>query len=233
MALNGANRRFVLGLGLVAIILVAAAGIVAALEVRATWAVGLGVAAVVLGAIAGIVDKIVIPRAEARQRAQDEDDRAQAIVLTLMRDKGEVSLAATNQDRYEVASVRVTCWPDVISSELPHQLPVFAPATSSEISWDPIAGGGQCTTVTSIQPSPIAGSGTGPKLGAWTAPPLPTLVVFEVDWLDHQRRARRLVGRADLSSHLPITIVKLSPPPSLTTTPTRHAPIRRPPTPAT
>jgi hypothetical protein len=197
------------------------------LDVTAAWTGVLGVAAVVVWVTAAVVDRFVA-HDDVRKREKDEDELARAIVLMLMRDNTQVSLAVMNQSRLGVTSLHVDCWPDASPpGEPPRQLPPFAPATMPEVTWEPIYGGGQSSIVTWIRPSPVPDSGTGPTLGVWTVPPLPTPVVFEVSWLDHQQRARHLVGRADLGHPLPITNVELNPPPPPTTPPTWRDRVRR------
>jgi hypothetical protein len=96
----------------------------------------------------------------------------------------------------------------------------FARVLRDQISYETIAGGGQLIRVGNLQPLPNPGTATGPVVGGrLLVRESPARMEFQVDWLDHQRRGRRLVGVSDLKDIAPISWVELDAPKPLTSAP--------------
>jgi hypothetical protein len=221
MARNAAHTSSVIMLGALAILMAAAAGLAQAFGWEGRWALMLAVSAVIVGTVAGLVDKVLVPRLQALHDESEDDARARAVELMLMRDGDRTELAVLNTDRYEVTAVQIQCWP----AEQPsgHNQPLLFDVTSRHphVTCERIGGGGDLVEVTDLPPLSNPGTATGLVLGSWhLTPGTPSRVFFEVDWLDHQRRAHRLAGAADLREFVMITAVDLHPPAPLVTAPT-------------
>lgn len=238
MAGSFGHRWYFHVLVLLSILLGAAAAVVQASGGKGPWALGLAIAAAVTAAFGGILEKVVAPQVDAkrlreqeaeaqRQREEvqaesrrKEDQRARAVELMLMSGDGQTSLAVINQYRHEVTEIRVECWP-LGGAPGGSEWPAFVPGGASDhVTYDVIAGGGQVINVARIAPTANPATGTGLGVGAWQLlPGGVTEMEFTVDWLDHERRGRRLWGVADLTNFVAITTVDLNPPESLTTEP--------------
>lgn len=222
MSGSSAHRWYVIALAAVALLLATAAGVAQLVKWEGPWALTLGIAALAVGLMAGIVEKVIVPKKDKVKQLRVDDERARALELMLTSRGDRTELAVLNKDRYEVTDVRIECWPlGGLPSANPQPPLEFDGLDHPKVSYERIAGGGQIIRVADLRPLPNPNTASGISLGSWVlAHGAPSRMEFQVDWLDHERRGRRLVGVGDMKDFAAIAWVQLEPPEPLVNSPT-------------